>query len=330
MRIRTMDTTLAGALRYSPEDRDFLLERLRHAGFTYIDTGSPSDWWRRPVYHAGGFFQRFAADRHSALRPLKDAKAAGAEILSIGGEALPREIGAVCAEVRKRFTGVLGIRPEGTLAAAAAIEAIAQGFTLVAAPAVTLAQIAEWQDRLGHTLFDDCQLPELRRVARLAAELALPPAAEGGSAEVPGSPFEVLSYEVMVRHRGTGGSRNTATVALDFHGQVLTFTAGGAGPIDALDGALRGCLAGLYPAIGAVRLTDYRVMVLDRRHGAASRVRVAIDWTGGDRGWTTSGISHNVIDAAWTALSAAVRRELLCLASRDFSDALVADESWAV
>jgi 2-isopropylmalate synthase len=119
----------------------------------------------------------------------------------------------------------------------------------------------------------------------------------------------------------------TATATIELCDNVLTFTAEGVGPIHALDRALRGCLSSLYPALGAVALTDYRVTVLEATHGSAARVRVDIDWSSGRRKWTTSGTSRNVIEASWTAIADSVSYEL----EREVpAEELVLDESWAV
>src|SRR3954468_12522192 len=116
MRIYTMETTLADfAARYHPHDRLVLLGRLEQLDLDYIDTGAPGP---AAIYHVPDFFDAFAADHQAALGLLKRAKTAGASILSLGGTALPREAAAICAEVRKRFNGILAIRPAGELAVA--------------------------------------------------------------------------------------------------------------------------------------------------------------------------------------------------------------------
>ena len=90
----------------------------------------------------------------------------------------------------------------------------------------------------------------------------------------PGAPsFEVVSYQATTRPRGS-----FATVALKAQDRVNSATASGIGPVDALYRALRQCFSALYPDIAEVRLTDYKVRVLDFKKGTASRVRVLIEW----------------------------------------------------
>jgi 2-isopropylmalate synthase len=52
-------------------------------------------------------------------------------------------------------------------------------------------------------------------------------------------------------------------------------------------------------------LEDYRVRVLDETHGAGAVVRVLIDTSNGEREWTTVGVSENIIEASWEALTEA-------------------------
>ena len=80
---------------------------------------------------------------------------------------------------------------------------------------------------------------------------------------------------------------------------------------------LRQCLSTLYPAIADVRLTDYKVRVLDFKKGTAARVRVLTEWSDHRRSWATVGVSENVIEASWFALVDALRLELMRLSEQD-------------
>lgn len=83
-------------------------------------------------------------------------------------------------------------------------------------------------------------------------------------------------------------------------------TAGeGNGPVNAIDSALRRALSRFYPQIMRMRLTDYRVRVLDSR-ATASSVRVSIETTDGQQVWRTIGVSSDVINASWQALKDSV------------------------
>jgi 2-isopropylmalate synthase len=69
-----------------------------------------------------------------------------------------------------------------------------------------------------------------------------------------------------------------------------------------------------FPQITGVRLTDYKVRVLDSHEGTASKVRVLIEWADDRRSWSTVGVSDNIIEASWRALVDAIRLELIRLA----------------
>jgi 2-isopropylmalate synthase len=62
-----------------------------------------------------------------------------------------------------------------------------------------------------------------------------------------------------------------------------------------------------------VRLTDYKVRVLDSYKGTAARVRVLTEWSDHEHSWSTVGVSDNVIEASWRALLDAIRLELMRL-----------------
>ena len=101
--------------------------------------------------------------------------------------------------------------------------------------------------------------------------------------------------------------------------------------MNALDLCLRQCLASVYPVISDVRLTDYKVRVVDTKKGTAAKVRVLIEWSDHRRSWSTVGVSDNVIEASWNALLDAIRLELMRLADRDESiEKAVEDYCWGV
>ena len=112
---------------------------------------------------------------------------------------------------------------------------------------------------------------------------------------------------------------------------VHSATAAGHGPFNALHLCLRKSLSKLYPQIADVRLTDYKVRVLDSHQGTASKVRVLIEWSDHRKSWTTAGVSDNVIEASWTALVDAIRLELMRLTEKDQSiEKAVEDYCWGV
>jgi len=142
----------------------------------------------------------------------------------------------------------------------------------------------------------------------------------------------VVSYEVSTRGGGASGeSHSEAKVTLRTTDGAHSATATGYGPFHALHQCLRKCLSKLYPEIAGVRLTDYKVRVLDSRKGTAANVRVLIEWSDHRRSWSTAGVSDNVIEASWNALLDAIKLELMRLVEHDDSvEKAVEDYCWGV
>jgi len=80
-------------------------------------------------------------------------------------------------------------------------------------------------------------------------------------------------------------------------------TGEGNGPVNALDAALRSAVGERYPRLAAVKLVDYKVRILDSQSGTGAITRVLIDSSDGEERWTTIGVSENIIEASWQALS---------------------------
>src|SRR5215471_4590755 len=189
-------------------------------------------------------------------------------------------------------------------------------------------------DRLG----EDARRELLERIKQMEYEGYELEAAEGTfellvrEALHPGMHFfDVDSYEVSTRAAGNLESHSTATVTLKAQDGVHSATASGNGPFHALHVCLRKCLSKLYPQITDVRLTDYKVRVLDSNKGTAANVRVLIEWSDHKRSWSTVGVSDNVIEASWKALVDAIRLELMRLTEKDDSiEKAVEDYCWGV
>ena len=77
----------------------------------------------------------------------------------------------------------------------------------------------------------------------------------------------------------------------------------GDGPVNALDNALRKGLLEFYSGLAAIKLTDYKVRILEESTGTESQVRVLIESTDGVEQWRTVGSSTNLIEASWLALA---------------------------
>ena len=121
-------------------------------------------------------------------------------------------------------------------------------------------------------------------------------------------PFELVDFMVIVeKHRRPTEVTDEsvaceATVKVQVDGQVMHTAASGNGPVNAMDKAARKALMEFYPALGVIKLLDYKVRVVDQGTGTEAMVRVLIDSTDGDATWHTVGCSANIIEASWMAL----------------------------
>lgn len=124
-------------------------------------------------------------------------------------------------------------------------------------------------------------------------------------------PFELIEFTVLVRHQPAGGPIADATVKVRVGDRVLHTAAEGNGPVNALDAALRKALVDVYPVLAGVRLSDYKVRILDSDRATGASVRVLIDTEDGQRRWSTVGASTNIIEASWRALADSMEFALL-------------------
>ncbi len=120
------------------------------------------------------------------------------------------------------------------------------------------------------------------------------------------APFELIDYTAIVEHRSGRGMFSEATVKVMVSGKVFHEVSDGNGPVNAMNLALRKAIQHIYPQLSNVHLTDYKVRILDSNSGTAALTRVLIDFTDGERSWSTVGASTNIIEASWIALSDSV------------------------
>jgi 2-isopropylmalate synthase len=118
--------------------------------------------------------------------------------------------------------------------------------------------------------------------------------------------FRLESHRVINDLREDGTFVTEATIKIHVGDERVIATAEGNGPVNALDAALRKALGTTYPELAGMRLTDYKVRVLDTNRGTEAVTRVLIDSSDGERTWTTIGVSANIIEASWEALEQSV------------------------
>ena len=114
--------------------------------------------------------------------------------------------------------------------------------------------------------------------------------------------FDVCGYKVTTERMHERSPRVQAIVEVKIGNNCVRRSATGVGPVHALDAALRSCLAEEFPELEAVRLSDYRVSVVDARKGTGSQVRVLVEATDGETSWDAGCVSENIMDASFEAL----------------------------
>ena len=126
-------------------------------------------------------------------------------------------------------------------------------------------------------------------------------------------PFFKLHYYKTMGEQSmhNGAACSFAQIKIEVDNQIEITAGEGAGPVHALDTALRKALERFYPNVSAIRLTDYKVRVLDSQSATASKVRVLIESSDSTEEWTTVGVSTDIIEASWLALVDSIEYKLI-------------------
>jgi 2-isopropylmalate synthase len=126
--------------------------------------------------------------------------------------------------------------------------------------------------------------------------------------------FEVERFRVDVerRHNAKGDlvTVSEAIVKMRVDDEVMISAAEGNGPVNALDLALRKDLGKYQGFIDDLELVDYRVRVFQGGTDAITRVLIEFADGAGEI-WSTVGVSANIIDASFQALTDAITYKLL-------------------
>lgn len=128
--------------------------------------------------------------------------------------------------------------------------------------------------------------------------------------------FQLLYYHIYTDYSDGQDKGASATVKVRVGGEIQLMAAEGNGPVNALDQALRKALEIFYPILSQVKLTDYKVRVLDSKSATAAGVRVLITSTDGEDTFTTVGVSGDVVAASWKALEDSMEYLLLKAAAK--------------
>jgi 2-isopropylmalate synthase len=114
--------------------------------------------------------------------------------------------------------------------------------------------------------------------------------------------FRLESWRVIAEKREDGRVQTEATIKIWVDGERYVRTAEGNGPVNALDRALRDALVETHPQLRDIRLTNFKVRILDETKGTEAVTRVLLDASDGIDTWGSIGVSENVIESSWEAL----------------------------
>ena len=114
--------------------------------------------------------------------------------------------------------------------------------------------------------------------------------------------FRLESWRVIAEKREDGRVQTEATIKIWVEGERYVRTAEGNGPVNALDRALRDALVETHPHLRDIRLTNFKVRILDETKGTEAVTRVLLDASDGVDTWGAIGVSENVIESSWEAL----------------------------
>jgi 2-isopropylmalate synthase len=121
--------------------------------------------------------------------------------------------------------------------------------------------------------------------------------------------FEVADFHVL-SHLADGEDSARAYVKVRVDGVDEITADQGNGPIAALDKALRKALARFFPDLNRMRLSDFKVRVVGGS-GTSSKVRVHIESTDETQTWATVGVSGNILEASFIALTDSIEYMLM-------------------
>lgn len=174
-----------------------------------------------------------------------------------------------------------------------------------------LARLAEFgidvagSDPRVQRLLEEVKEREFLGYAYDGAEASFELLARRALGEVPDY-FRAESFRVMVERRHDSRGRlvtvSEAVVRVSVAGEVFHNVATGNGPVHALDGALRKDLGRYSAHLQDLRLVDYKVRILTAGTDAVTRVMIE-SADGAGRRWSTVGVSPNIVDASFEALS---------------------------
>ncbi|MFH1578052.1 MAG: citramalate synthase, partial [Candidatus Omnitrophota bacterium] len=123
--------------------------------------------------------------------------------------------------------------------------------------------------------------------------------------------FHLEGFRVVVNKEANKKITSEAIIKLRVKNKLEHTAAAGDGPVNALDNALRKALKDFYPTLAKMHLSDFKVRILDEKAGTAATTRVIIQSQDEKEDWSTIGVSENIMEASWQALTDSIEYKLL-------------------
>ena len=122
--------------------------------------------------------------------------------------------------------------------------------------------------------------------------------------------FKLLDFKIVLGNPIIKECPTSVLLKIDVGGQSALVADEGIGPVNAIDNALRKGLCGFYPILTEMKLSDYRVRVIDSKAATAAKVMVSIESRDRTSSWRTVGVSTDIIEASWIALCESLEYKL--------------------
>jgi len=123
--------------------------------------------------------------------------------------------------------------------------------------------------------------------------------------------FNLQGFRILIEKNESDEIRSEATVRMMVNDRMEHTASEGVGPVNALDNALRKALTSFYPEIDNMHLSDYKVRVINANAATSAKVRVLIESSDEKKTWNTVGVSENIIEASWQALTDSISYYLM-------------------
>lgn len=113
--------------------------------------------------------------------------------------------------------------------------------------------------------------------------------------------FKIKAWKTVVESK-EGKMMSECAIKVSLGNEEVYDVSEGLGPVHAQDLALRKALSKFYPEVLNVQLVNYKVSVIGREMGTASKVRVFMEFSNGKLTWANIGVSDNILEASSIAL----------------------------